>query len=92
MRRKVTAVYKQGVLHPVDELLLSEGETVQLWIEEESQDEAARALEVLVAAGLVRPTSAPPDIQPVSTERRQELARTLGAIGPLSRFIIEERG
>ena len=32
------------------------------------------------------------DVQPVSEERRQELARVLAAGGPLSEQIIEDRG
>jgi hypothetical protein len=45
----------------------------------------------LMAAGLVRPTLPRPDVQPVSEERRRELARILGAGGPLSELIIEDR-
>lgn len=96
MRQMITAVYEQGVLHPLARLRLSEGETVRLWVLESAegpeQDESERALYALVAAGLVRPTPPRPDVQPVSEERRQELARVLAAGGPLSEQIIEDRG
>ncbi|MGB9777143.1 MAG: antitoxin AF2212-like protein [Anaerolineae bacterium] len=91
----VTAVYKQGALYPLTRLSLEEGETVQLWIlestEADQQDEVSRALYALMAAGLVRPVSSCPDVQPVSDQRRRELAQILGAGGPLSELIMKER-
>jgi len=96
MGQMITAVYEQGVLHPLARLPLSEGKTVRLLVLESpegtEQDEARRALHALMAAGLVQPTPPRTDVQPVSEERRQELARALAAGGPLSELIIEDRG
>lgn len=96
MGQMITARYEQGMLRPLERLNLGERETVRLWIlehgEDTKEDEAGRALHALMAAGLVRPTPPYPDIQPVSEERRQELAQILAADGPLSELIIEDRG
>jgi len=92
----IAAVYKKGALYPLTRLVLNEGETVHLRIlesaETEVPDEATRALRALIAAGLVQPGPSRPDVLPVSEQRRRELAQTLGAAGPLSDLIIEDRG
>lgn len=96
MGQVIMARYEQGMLRPLERLNLSEHETIRLWVledgEDAKRDEAGRALHALVAAGLIRPTPLRPDVQPVSEERRQELAQILAADGPLSELIIEDRG
>lgn len=96
MGQVITARYERGMLRPLQRLDMSERETVRLWVlergEDARQDEVGRALQALMAAGLVRPALPRPDVQPVSEERRQELARILAADGPLSALIIEDRG
>ena len=96
MGQMITARYERGMLRPLERLDLNERETVRLWVleheEDTKRDEAGRALHALVAAGLVRPAPPRPDVQPVSEERRQELAQILAADGPLSELIIEGRG
>ncbi len=97
MSEIVTAVYENGVLRPLSSLNLRERQTVriQVW-PEKSADETEEAIQILVAAGLMRPppvkNSLPSD--PVSKEERRELAEILGQIPgkPLSEIIIEERG
>ena len=92
----IAAVYRKGALYPLTRLVLKEGETIHLRIlesaEVEVQDEATRALHALIAAGLVQPGPPRLDVRPVSEQRRRELAQILGAAGPLSDLIIEDRG
>jgi predicted DNA-binding antitoxin AbrB/MazE fold protein len=96
MLEVVTAVYENGLLRPLTPLNLQEHQNVRLQIlPEEPADEVERILYRLVEAGLMRPpTQNPPPPDPVSEERRRELADILGqAPGkPLSEIIIEERG
>ncbi|MFQ5343199.1 MAG: antitoxin AF2212-like protein [Anaerolineae bacterium] len=103
MAETVTAVYKNGMLRPLEPINLRENQTVRIQIvpeETETQaepaDETERLVQRLVAAGLMRPRpkrgTPPPD--PVSEEERRRLANLMGrAPGkPLSEIIIEERG
>lgn len=95
MEQRITAIYQRGVLHPLTAPPLNEGEIVHLWVlapAGEDLDENQRALYALMAAGLVRPVPPHPEVQPVPEKRRQELAQILGAAGPLSDLVIEDRG
>lgn len=96
MSQVITAVYEKGVLRPLHPLNLREQQTVYLQVlPGEPVDEAAEAIQILVAAGLMTPPkkgTPPPD--PVSEEERAKLAEILGKIPgkPLSEIIIEDRG
>ena len=93
----ITAIYENGVLRPLTPLTLPEHAQVQIQVqaapsEKEADSHRRRVHEALVAAGLSLPT--PPDLPNahlLSAERREELAKILGASGPLSDLIIQER-
>ena len=93
----ITAIYENGVLRPITPLALPEHSRVQLHIqappaEDSPAEHRRRVHEVLVAAGLSLPRPPiPPDVKPLSAERRAELAHILAASGPLSQVIMEER-
>ena len=56
-----------------------------------SETEAEKACKVLIQAGLIRPLSAEP-VEPISEHERLEAAHAYGAVGPLSDWIIRQRG
>lgn len=91
MTQIITAVYEKGLLRPLQKLNLREQEMVQIQILP-ANGEARAALAVLVSAGLVKPDTrkdVPPEIP---EDRRREVADALGAIGPVSKLIIQDRG
>jgi len=93
----VNAIYENGVLRPLTPLDLPEHTQVQISVQplptpDEAQEHRRQVHEALVAAGLIRPTSASPSTrQPLSPEERAELARRFSGDRPLSDLIIEER-
>ena len=93
MRTEAMAIYENGMLRLLTPVSLPERARVRLAIltEEEPQNERSLAEAVLVAAGLVIPSSPQPDIKSVSQDRRAELARLYAEGGPLSEVIISER-
>jgi len=98
MAETVIAIYENGVLRPLRPLRLKEKQQVQVRVlgadQDELIDERQEALDALEAAGLVETWPDVPVVDPVSAERRAELARLLSnAPGkPLSEILIEERG
>jgi len=98
MAETVTAIYENGVLRPLRPLRLKEKQQVQVRVLGASQgdliDEQQEALDALEAAGLVETWPDVPAVDPVSAERRAELARLLGKVTgkTLSEILIEERG
>ncbi len=98
MAETVIAIYENGVLRPLRPLRLKEKQQVQVRVlgagQDELIDERQEALDALEAAGLVETWPDVPAVDPVSAERRAELARLLSnAPGkPLSEILIEERG
>ena len=102
MVEMITAIYEKGVLRPLEPLHLRERQQVRIQVVTEEvpannavQDEGARAVRILVAAGLAHPKPPgpiPPD--PLSVAERQALADRLGrAPGKLaSEMVIEDRG
>ena len=91
----VTAVYKDGMLRPLQPLELQENSRVRIQIspdEEENEEEAA--IHKLVEAGLLTPPQGHSDIPKMPEEERQALADRLGQASgkPLSEIIIEDRG
>ncbi len=96
MSEAIVAVYENGVLRPLESLTLLEHSRVKLQILEVASaspevSEARRAEEVLITAGLIKPSASPPGLPRISAERREELARLLAIGGPLSELIIAER-
>ncbi len=93
----ITAVYENGLLRPITPLALPEHTQVQLQVlpvsgEESPSEHRRRVHEVLVAAGLSLPVAPLMlEAQPLSAERREELARILASGGPLSDVILAER-
>lgn len=93
MSTQATAIYEQGVLRLLTPVSLPEHARVRIQIltEEDIEDNLERAEAVLIASGLVKPTSPPSGLKTVSRARRAELARLYAAGGPLSEVIIAER-
>ena len=94
MAEIVTAVYEKGVLRPLQPLNLEERQMVRLQVlPEETDNEVEKVIQALVEAGLLTPPPGHSEVDPVSEEKRRELASILGrAPGkPLSEIIIEER-
>ena len=91
MAQIITAIYEQGRLRPLQKLSLRENQTVQLKIlTPENENEAA--LTALVEAGLIKPAplaDLPPEVSPAAL---QQAADALGATGPVSDLIIQDRG
>ena len=98
MTETITAIYENGVLRPLKPLRLKEKQRVEVRLldmaQEDLIDEREEALGILQAAGLVEVWPDVPDEDPVSPERRAELARLLGAAPgkSLSEMVIEDRG
>ncbi|WP_374685878.1 antitoxin family protein [Promineifilum sp.] len=98
MTETITAIYENGVLRPLKPLKLKERQRVELQVVEtrpaSESEEREQLIAELVAAGLIEPHTDVPEDDPVSAERRAELARLLGSAPgkPLSEIIIEERG
>ena len=95
MPEVMTAVYENGILRPLMPLPLQEQQTVHFQILPNLiVDETERVVQGLVAAGLLTPPQGRSDIEPISEEKRRELAEILGKAsdGRLSEMILEERG
>ena len=100
MTEIVTAIYENGVLRPLRPLRLKEQQQVRVRVfatpQDEEVDERQVALADLMAADLIEDEPWPdvPDEDPVSAERRAELARVRGAAPGklLSEIVIEDRG
>ena len=97
MTETITAIYEKGLLRPLEPLNLREQQRVRIQVlPEESEDEGAVAIRILVEAGLMHPPDreAPPPPDPVSREERLALAKRLAeAPGKtLSEIVIEDRG
>ena len=94
MTQIVTAVYENGVLRPLETLDLKEHDTVRLQILPRDNPNA-RALAALIAAGLVLPRpddAALAEADDISDEQLRHMAEELGSLGPISTYIIEDRG
>jgi predicted DNA-binding antitoxin AbrB/MazE fold protein len=96
MDQTITVIYEQGILRPLEPLSLAEYNQVKIQLLEvvsppEETDEASQVEEVLLAAGVIRPLTPPPDLPHVSLKRRQELALLYATGGPLSEMVIAER-
>jgi predicted DNA-binding antitoxin AbrB/MazE fold protein len=91
----IQAVYKGGVLRPLNPLDLPEQQRVQIQLWPEEAPEKEEILQLMVDAGLMRPRPrhAPPP-PPLSNQERLALAEQIGrAPGkPISEIVIEDRG
>jgi hypothetical protein len=81
------------MLRPFHRLNLREHQTVRIDITPiKAPSESEKVLQALAASGFVTLSSETTTIEPVSEERREELARIFSVGKPLSELIIEERG
>ena len=101
MGEMITAVYERGALRPLTPLKLREHQQVRIQVvtedalEEQDEREREQVLNILVAAGLVRPKpKGPIPPEPLSWEERQALAKRLGSVPgkTASEMVIEDRG
>ena len=91
----VTAVYKDGLLRPLQPLDLQENSRVHIQIAlDDTENEAEAAVRKLVEAGLLTPPPGHSDAPQMPEKERQALADRLGRVPgkPLSEVIIEGRG
>jgi predicted DNA-binding antitoxin AbrB/MazE fold protein len=96
MSQTITAIYEQGILRPLEPLILAERSQVKIQIleaasPEDEDDRRRRVEEALIAAGLIKPLTPPSGLLHISAKRRQELAQLYAAGGPLSELVIAER-
>ena len=99
MTTLVRAVYRDGVLHPIEPLELPDNTPVVVSVSvagevdtDETERERREIHEILVSSGLVRPGPVPgPITSTLSPEREAELAQKLAKARPLSAIIREER-
>lgn len=92
MLQSVTAIYQNGMLRPLGRVKLKESQTVRVnIIQLETQDEKEKVLQALSESGMVTLSNETSTIDPVSEERRKELARIFSIGKPISELIIEER-
>jgi predicted DNA-binding antitoxin AbrB/MazE fold protein len=89
MLETITAIYRNGVLHPVHPLNLQDHQTVQIQLLDSAPPSL---LEQLQASGLV--TIAAPSLEnAISDQELEAFVQTLSTtIIPTSQTIIEERG
>lgn len=99
MSEVITAVYENGVLRPVNPVSLTEGQTVRLRLETESEPRDVKAeleklLDRLAAEGILRQqpkqSQADPEVEKKWREVFENLKERPGKLA--SEIIIEERG
>lgn len=97
MPETIDATYKNGCFHPAQSLNLPDNESVRIIVvADEPDDQKDEMIRIMIDAGLIRSsrserTKVPPN--PVSEERRLEIAKKLGENQKqlLSETIISER-
>jgi predicted DNA-binding antitoxin AbrB/MazE fold protein len=95
MSHMVTAIYEQGVLHPLTPLNLSEHQRVSIEIVPENPQETIKqTLQMLSKMGRLTPPRRQAQEVVMSEAERVQLSRKLGKgiQKPLSEIILEERG
>ena len=95
MSQTITAIYADGVLHPLAPLNLPEQTEIELEVVRVAtpeEDERTRVLRGLADAGVIinKPYEPLPP-SPFSDEERERLGRVFAVGKPLSEIIIEER-
>ena len=94
MTKTVTAIYENGILRPLEPLLLRNRQTVQIQIiPTQTISEAEQAVQILVANGLLTPPPGESKFMPLAEARRRQSADSLGkaAAKPASEMILEDR-
>ncbi len=90
----ITAVYEHGILRPLTPMTLPEHTRLQLQIVSKlspAKEERQQVHQALLDAGLIRPSPAVEQVEPVSEPELIDAARSLAAAGPISDLIIMER-
>ena len=93
MNGSISVIYEKGVLRPWRPLDLPERTRLEIQIVSSAEtmaEEAERAAQVLVAAGLIQPLVGE-DIETVEESERRRAADAFGDAGPLSDVIIADR-
>lgn len=95
MNQTITAIYADGVLHPLAPLNLPEQTEIELEVVRVAtpeEDERTRVLRGLAGAGvIINKPYEPLPLSPISDEERERLGRVFAVGKPLSEIIIEER-
>jgi len=97
MTQRVTAIYEDGVLRPLSPLKLTEHSKVEIAVYQSSpqnDEQTHREMvdRILLDSELWSPAHNSSEIsEPLSDQRRQELADLLAVGGPLSDVINEDR-
>ncbi|MCL1475473.1 antitoxin family protein [Argonema antarcticum] len=98
MSEIIIAVYENGVLHPINPVSLSEGQSVRLQVvpevaSEEPKNELEEALGSLVDQGKISISPKRGQIDRAELAQRQKTRKLVKIEGkPLSETIIEDRG
>ena len=95
MLQNIMAVYEQGLLRPLEPLILPEKYKVHIQIVPEPVvDKGDEIIQFLVNMGLITPPSTPSKASTISKAERRKLADALAknAKQRLSEIVIEERG
>ena len=93
MNGNIAVIYEKGVLRPLRPLNLPEHTQLEIQIVnsvETTPEDAERAAQALLAAGLIQPLAGV-DVEPVSENERRRVADAFGEAGPLSDVIIADR-
>lgn len=93
MSKGITVIYEKGILRPLQPLELPENSRLEIQIIEmadEPNGELMAARHALQQAGVIRKRSQE-EIAPVSDEEIEQAYEVLGAAGPVSAQIIEDR-
>lgn len=93
MNGNISVIYEKGVLRPLRPLDLPEHTRLEIQIvnsAETTTEDAERAAQVLMAAGLIQPLAGV-DVELVEESERRRVADAFGEAGPLSDVIIDDR-
>jgi len=94
MTEIISAVYENGLIHPLESVSLHEHQKIKIQIIPEiPSDRSGEIVQFLIQIGLLTPPMGYSRITPVSEEERSRLADILAQTDskPLSEMIIEER-
>lgn len=93
MSKGIKVIYENGILRPLQPLEIPENSQLEIQILQlsgEQNGELLAARRALQQAGIVRQRGEA-DIAPMANEELEEAYEALGAAGPLSEEIIEDR-
>lgn len=93
MLQLVRAIYKDGLLRPLEPLDVAEGETVNLTVTTESESLTPDTVDArLRAAGLLMEIELDENVQELSPEERDRIGRLFVGVRPSEELIDEDRG